>query len=280
MKHSLKDSYIYDLLGLDVAVANIANKINPNLEEYQLPVADVDAIVSDIKHKAAGYGKDKIISRINNRDIILVNAPSIPLPAWCMQLDGRIVAVCNVFGKVRKDSRGNFAYQIKEVFGLCVVAYVLRAFYINEKKYLYSNQLISNLGGVYVRLMMRVLDSMFSINAMGNERESSLVEFLFAKFYLRRIMEKSTTNAQQELSNIAGIMAKSRTVRSDTSALQSFSNAANDFPDSAFESIDSLCKALSTSIPNLSRLETNLLIRKLIVTLGERSALMLESPQY
>ena len=281
MKYSLKDSYLFDIMGLDRITNDIATKISPKLDTFRVTEDQLSQIRSDLKSKASGSGKEKVLNRIDTGKIIFINAPGIPLPAWCMGgANGEVVAICNIYGKSRVDRNGALTYQVKELFGLAVVAYVLRSFYVNERKFVYNNQLVTNMGLIYARMNMRVLDSLFAINAMGNELESNLIEFLLAKFYLRRIMEKESTNAQ-EVTNIGAIMTKLRTAKSaHTVHTDSFLDKAESFPDSAFESIDSLFKAMATSISSLSRLETNVFIRKLIMTLGEKSALMLESPHY
>ena len=279
MKYSLKDSYLYDLLGLNTVVDNIGNKINPKIDEYKISDDSLQQVLGDFKNRATGTGRETIIARIKAGKIILINAPAIPLVSWCMNTPNGVVAVCNIFSKARTDREGRLTYQVKELFGLAVVAYIMRSFFVNEKKFLYTNQLVMNMGAVYVRICMRVIDSMFSVNAMGNERESHLLEYALAKFYLRRLMEKDSTK-EQEIANIATIMSKSRSEFKNTISMNAYIDDAESISDEAYTSIDLLFKELSQKITTLNRLETNLFIRKLIMSLGEKGALILESPQY
>lgn len=279
MKNTLKNAYIYDLLGFDRVIREIGNEVNVNLKNYQLSQTQNAAILNDLRYKASGYGKERIVSNVENGKIIFVIAPKVPLPAWCMQnKDGEIVAVCNLFSKVRQNREGNLTYQAKEIFGLTVVAYILRSFYVNESKFVYNNQLLQSAGIMYSRIILRVLDMMFAISASTNTREYRAIAFLILRFYYRRVMEKNAS-IDQEISNITSIISR---IVPGASAVNTTDilPIVEDFPEDAFTNIDTLMKALSSSFASLNRLETNLLIRKMIVTFGEKSALMLESPQY
>jgi hypothetical protein len=279
MKNTLKNAYIYDLLSFDRVIKEIGTEVNVNLDKYRLTTAQNAAVLNDLRYKASGYGKERIVSNVESGKIIFVSAPKVPLPAWCMQLpNGEIVAICNVFSKVRQNREGNLAYQAKEIFGLTVVAYILRSFYVNEPKFIYNNKLIQSAGIMYARIILRALDMMFAISASANTREYRAIAFLILRFYFRRVMEKESS-IDQEISNITSIISRivpGASAMSVTDILP----IVEDFPDDAFQNIDTLMKALSTSFPSLSRLETNLLIRKMIVTFGEKFALILESPQY
>ena len=281
MKYSLRDSYIYSLLNIDSVVNKIGTQINTNLDNYKISDDQLNIIISDIKGKSANVGKDKLIKHLQLKEIILVNAPGITIPAWCIpSQNGGIIAVCNIFGKVRINSNNLLTYQVKELFGLIMVANVLRNFFLNENKFLYNSQLIANVGVVYTRLFMRTLDTMFSINAMGNERESQFIEYMISKFYLKRVMEKNFATEQMEVSNIANILRKTKKSSVMVYSIEGHAKNAADYPEEIFASIDTFCKALAENIPTLNRLETNIFIRKLILLLGEKSALMIESPQY
>jgi hypothetical protein len=280
MQYSLKDSYLYDLLGLNIIVDEIGLKINPNIENFKVSDDNINQILSDFKNRATGLGREIVISRIKQGKILLINAPNVPLVSWCMNTPNGVIAVCNIFSKSRTDRENRLTYQVKELFGLAMVSYIMRSFYVNEKKFLYNNQLVSNMGAIYVRICMRVIDTMFSVNAIGNERESHILEYLLAKFYLRRLMEKEGTSKDQETANIATIMAKSRSEFKDTLSMNAYIDDAESFPDEVFLSIDSLFKEIANRLTSLNKLETNVFIRKLIMTLGEKGALMLESPQY
>lgn len=280
MKNTFKDAYIYSLLNLDKVAQKIVTEVNPKLDNYKIDDENLNAITSDIKSKANGIGKEKIIRCINNGDIILINAPGISLPAWCIPINGKIIAVCNIFGKVRVSKDKKLVYQVKEIFGLLVVADTLKNFFRSEGKFLYNSSLISNIGVVYSRIFMRVIDSMFSVNSIGNERESQFIEYMIIKFYLRRVVEKKL-DSRQEASNIASIMSKSKKNSTIVYSIAQHEARASEFDDSQdFKSIDTFCKAMAKNINGLNRLETNILIRKMIMLLGEKSALMLETPQF
>lgn len=278
MKKTIKDAYVYDLLNLDSTINMIGSTVNPKLEDYKL---NTEEILNDIKHKSTVTNKHRLIKDIQDGNIILISAPGITLPAWCMQSkDGNIIAVSNLFSKIKIRNEDEYRYQIKEVLGLIIVASVLRNFFINEKKFIYNNKLITDVAVVYSRMIMRVIDTMFSINSMGNEQESQFIEFMLIKFFYKRVMETSFTTKEAAASAYANVMRKSKKTSSITYSIYSHSEKANAFPEDTFDSIDNLCKALAGAIPSLSRLETNVLIRKLIFLLGEKSVLMLESPQY
>ena len=279
MKNSLKDSYIYDLLGFDKIIKEIGNEVNPHIEKYRLSPARNSAVLNDLRYKASGYGKERIVNNAESGKIIFVIAEKVPLPAWCMQLpNGEIVAICNLASKVRVNSEGNLVYQSKEVFGLTVVAYILRSFYVNEPKFILNNQLVQSTGIVYSRLILRILDQLFAISASTNTREYRAIAFVLLKFFYRKVMEKNSS-IEQENSNISSIIGRIVPGAAASSVVDILPMVEN-IPDEAFKNIDTLMKALAVTMPSLNRLETNLFIRKMIVVFGEKSVLMLESPQY
>lgn len=277
MKHSLQDAYIYDLLDLNQTVAAIGSKITPNIDNYKISKDQLAAIVNDFKYKATGYGKERIISLIESGKLIFVEAPGIQLPAWCTQGPNGIVCVCNLFGKVRKGREGNIVYQVKEIFGLAVVGYVIRSFYVNEKRIMFSNQLITLIGGFYTKMILRLLDIMFAISSHPGHVEFNGIAFVTARFFLRRVMEKESS-IDQEVNNISSILRPINPAFG--SSVQLVLDTVKDFPEDSYTSIDKFVKALAAYFPMLNRLEVNLLIRKMITLYGEKSVLMLESPQY
>lgn len=279
MKKTIKDTYIYDLLNLDDTINRIGSNVNPKIADFAI---NSEEIVNDIKHKATVTNKARLLKNIEDGKIVLISAPGVTLPAWCMIDRGSqdVVAVCNLFSKLKIRNETEYRYQIKEVVGLVIVAHVLRTFFLEEKKFLYNSKLITDIGVVYSRMIMRVIDTMFSVNSMGNEQESQFIEYMLIKFYYRRVMERKFSNKDTEVSTYANVMKKAKKNSSVIYNIYGHSEKADAFPEETFDSIDNLCKALAFSVPSLSRLETNILIRKLILLLGEKAVLMLESPQY
>lgn len=280
MQNSLKDSYVYKVLALDRITQKIANDVVPNLNKHVISDEYLSMITNDVKAKSVGIGKDRIVRNIQVGDIIIINTPGISIPAFCVPKGNKIVAICNIFGKVKvSKDKSQLTYQVKEIFGLLVVAETVKNFFRNEGKFLYNSQLISNVGAIYARMMMRVIDSMFSINVIGNERESQFIEYMIIKFYLRRVIEKNL-KPNDESANIASIINKSKKNSTILYSVGQHQTRSETFPAETFTNLDTFCKAMAENVSSLRNLETNVLLRKVILQLGEKATLMLENPQF
>lgn len=282
MKYTLKDSYVYDLLNLKDNMNLIATKIVPNLEEYKISADHQNMILNDFKYKIRANGKEKIINAIDANKIVLVNAPGVLLPAWALGGSGEITIVVNVAGKAKIGRDDNLVYQAKEIYGLVVLGFVLYQFFNNERKVLTNRVVFLDAGVIYVRMMLSILDQLYSIVLSmdpGRVREYAGIGYILAKFYVRRVMQRES-NPQQEEDNVMNILNRVDQMRFATTLTTNVMDSINGFPDEGYKNIDTLLKAMAEQFDVLNKLETNHFLRKMIMTLGDKSLLMLESPHY
>lgn len=279
MKNKFSDSYVYTLFDIDKRTRIIGGHILPNIDSYELKGDMLAGVMSDIKMRGTGYSKERLLALLRSGKIRLVNAPEAHLHVWCVPNGhyGDLVAYCNIASKVRVQRDGNLAYQVREILGMVAVAYIVRSFFLNEKVILNNSQLIKTAGFFYTKMVARALDMLFAVTADPTLVDPMLTNAMVTKFYLRRVVEQSYSNKGREYSTISTIL---QNISKEYVKVADVVLARLDkIPDESFNTLPDLCKALSEEIPALGKLETNLLLRKMLMTFGEMSVLMLENPQ-
>jgi hypothetical protein len=280
MKKQLKDTYVYQVLGLDGTVANAA-KINNDLASYALPSDQLDAIINEIKYKISFPAKIRLIEELKAGAIVLINTPeATAIPAW-LKGDGHggvKAAVVNLFGKV-KDKDGMIQFNSREVFALAQTGMVIKDFYLKESRITSNVSLTKMTVAIYERMMYRVLDVLYSLD-VGPMWLRNRVRYELRVFCALYMLEKDVGDSIMThiLQDIA--QANKTTVASITASATQHYDEHGPKSSPQYESLPGLMKYLSEMNPVLKDLDITAFLRKFIMMYGEKALLMIESYSY
>jgi hypothetical protein len=285
MKKTLKDTYVYKVLGLDNTVAACA-KINAELDSRRVTGDRLDAILNDIKFKINYPTKIRIMDELKNGTIVFVDEPEAnALPAWLYgSAGGQVRAVVNLFGKVRTGRDGQMQFNVREVFALAQIGFTIKEFYLKEKA-VTQNMMMSKLAVViYERMIYRVLDTLYSLD-IGPAWLRTQVKLEIRFFATQYLLEKPDDDAIYKF--VAMDLAKALGTSPEQLIAQVASSKTEGDPvDPAtgmfvkYSSIPNLIKHLQNANPILKDLDTTTFLRKYIMMYGEKALLMLESYSY
>ena len=273
-KKTIADTYVFNLLNIKSAFPAISD-INNNLKTKQLDPQYVNQILHEIKYKITFPSKMNIVSDIENNSIVFVNDPkSSMLPTWALKVKNspKLVdtAVVNLFGKVNiNDEAKTISFNVREVFALAQIGYVIREFYNNENKIRFNYPLLTLSMKIYTRLFVKILDILFSIDTLP--QYSNQVRFLVAKFFLIYVAGKTNS---QETDDIAYSFVK------NAIGYDVLKSSLVNTPSDIFDSLPKFIEGLASIIPFLKKLEISAFLRKMIIAYGEKSLLMLENYNY
>ena len=285
MKATLKDTYVYDLFNMSQSVQTIAGTIIPNLQDYIIKSEDLERIMNDIKYRVTIKSKDKMLELLKTGKVLVVNAPGVMLPVWAApDPKGGVVAVVNIFGKAKESREGILTYQYREIFGLLAMGVVFYNFYSNERQVLTNRSIFINSGAFYSAMMVNMINKAYPIRKSvmtSSGHELLRIYFILTRFYIRNLMEREN-DPKTEIANIFNILRLNRELRTSIALAKVDEDLALDIPDEAYTNINTLITAMAEHIPSLgkAKAETNIILRQFILTLGEKSVLMIESPQY
>ena len=275
MKKTIRDTYIYDVLGLEKAVANCA-KVNAHLEKHALPAALVDAISSEIRYKISVPGRNLILEDLRNGNLTLVDTPEVSsIPTWMLAEDGKIkTAVVNLFGRLRRNPGGDTAtFNVREVFALCLIAETVRRFYEKENKVVFNMQLTKLSAIIYTRMVYRVLDTLYSLD-IAPEWVRNRVRANIGFFFLYHLMEKRLNSKDDYDASYDAIL----TLIPNGKNLASL--PIDDLGQENYSDLKTFIGALARIHPSLKDLDVTIFLRKFIMMYGEKALLMLESYPY
>jgi hypothetical protein len=283
MKKSLKDTYIYGVLGLDRVVPNCA-AINAKLAERAIKGDALDAIINEIKYKISYPAKVRLIEDLKSGAIVLVDAhEAAAIPTWlCGDGHGGVKAtVVNVFGKAKTNKDGQIQFNVREIFALAQMGLVIREFFTKESKIVF-NQFMSKLSVViFERMMYRVLDVLYSLD-IGPSWLRNRVKIHLRFFALSYLLEKDSKNdsiynfvlqdiAKQQGVTIDHLVAENR---DNTAGVDEHGNEV------MYSSLPGLIEGLNKLNPILKDLDIATFLRKFIMMYGEKALLSLENYSY
>lgn len=280
MKKQLKDTYVYQVLGLDGTVAN-AGKINGDLANYALGSDHMEAIISEIKYKINFPSKVRLIEELKAGTIVLINTPeAVAIPAW-LKGDGHggvKCAVVNLFGKV-KDKDGVIQFNSREVFALAQTGMIIKDFYLKEARVTSNVTMTKMTVAIYERMMYRVLDVLYSLD-VGPMWLRNRVRFELRAFCALYMLEKDIndsimTHIMQDIAQ-----AGKTTVGAINAAAAKHYDEHGPKESPEYQSLPGLMKHLSEMNPVLKDLDITAFLRKFIMMYGEKALLMIESYSY
>ena len=268
---SIKDTYIASILNMDKLFAEL-QKVSTHPEEYELTQEHVKTITSEIKSKITSYGKMAIIDDLNNNYTHLVsNANLSALISWVTPSDkgdNGLISYANLFNKVRVKDKYVITFQVREVFGYLMYAYVNRKYIEHAKKVQLNAQLTSNCAIVYTRMIMRVIDSLFATSSIPVQ--SGAISYCIAKFFIRYVMCREI--GKQLEHDICYTVAKRQADVTESSIVE----FASRIPDEAYEDTKVFFATLAANFSTLNNMDINLIMRKFISAYGEKSLYMIE----
>jgi hypothetical protein len=287
MKKTLKDMYVYDVLGLDRVVPKCA-EVNQNLDKAGLPPALVEAISGDIRYKISLPGKNLVLDELKTGSLVLVDsAETASVPTWMVMKDGKISkAVVNLFGRIRrKDGDETAQYNVREVYAACILAMTVRKFYENETRVVHNLKMTVQASVIWTRMVYRVLDTLYSVD-VAPSWVGGVVRAQLAMFFLHYVAEKEIRSAKDydaSFDSVLNVIAKAQHVKvSDVIAKGAVADGQEflDYVEENWGSLKGLMNKLSQVHPVLKDLDITTFLRKFIMMYGEKSLLMLESYAY
>lgn len=268
MKKTIRDSFFYTPFGIEGYLNNI-QKLDVN--KAVIGGVRLENILNEIKFKINFSSKQYILPLLSSGRMVFINEPNLFLPAWSQVSKAGEVdrTVVNLFGKVKfKDFDGiNFAP--REVFGMAQIGYFLSKFYENEAKIVNSQHILNNSVEVYMRMVFRVLDILYSVDASPSN--GAVCRFLINKFFLIHVYEKENSATVDELAF--------RPLKSIDNLSRIKAAIGSENPE-MFTSLSAFISSLGTYIYTLKDLDISAFSRKVILLYGEKAFLMLENLNY
>lgn len=268
MKKNISSTFVYSALSIEKSIPYIS-KVNGDVDKHVLKKVYLDQILHDIKFKINFPTKNDIVDQLVNGSLVFVEEPNIILPAWSIS-DGKgniTATVVNLFGKI-KAKEDILQFNVREVFGLAQIGLTLKNFYLNESKICFNNTLVSAACAIYVRMLHRIIDSLFSLETIP--LMSAQTRYLLAKFFMLYMVEREDNETTDALAyKSSGSMV----------TLQSIKGTLN-LNEKSFNSLPEFLETLSDNVMILKDLDITSFMRKIIMSYGERSLLMLENYNY
>lgn len=279
MKKSIRDTYVYKVLGLETSLQNCSS-INKDLASYELSKLHIEQIVNDFKFKVNIPQKNRVIDGIKSGAITIINTEKVNnIPTWLVG-DGHgaiKTAVSNIFSKTKVRSNDEpLVYNPREIFAQVQLASNLRDFYLKENKILSSNILSSATIFIYTEMVYKVLDVLYSLN-VGQDWLKSYVRIHIALFVTSYLLERTNPNDslfenyKQQISRLS---------KSVVTGLDNLENVSASYSYTKPDAIVELTKNISMLSPILKDLDITIFLRKFIMMYGESALMMLENYQY
>lgn len=277
MKKTIRDTVVFDLLGLENTVKRCA-AINADLAKNAIPSESSDMILNEIKYKVSLPMKANVVEAIRNGTIVFVDSPECAsLQTW-MVADGKggiKHAVVNLFGKI-KIKNGITTFNSREVFALCILGMAVKGFYEAEPKIVNNLNITRLASEIYVKMFYRVLDVLYSVgtSAVVASQVTNYIRIFFGSY----VLEKPFSIAENKMDNIFTYTADAshRVLYPNPSPRAYFSQVDGD----PLVDLKTFLEFLKTVSPLMRELDVTQFLRKFITMYGEKSLLMVETYQY
>jgi hypothetical protein len=260
MKRSIKDTHIFNQLGLTSKLDDIANVSN-NLEENSLSKTQLEFILNDLKSKITFPIKNELISEITAKRIILINSsiPMFILPYWLIKnSQSETVVIINLFNKIKVKENDTLQYSIRDIFALIQAGYILKEFNTNENKFIFNTTLTKYSIDIYEKIVYKTLDTLYAIDLMSIDIRNK-IHAAIRYFFLTVVMERPYNASLVLPPMLKGDMVEKEIQEANITD---------------FESLFTYIQTLVRTVNIISFYE------KFALTFSERSLLMLENYGY
>lgn len=268
----LSSTYVYNVLKIEHYVDNIKSLNKQSIAKYSLSRNQTENILNEFRYKINFSTKNYITEQIVNGKMILINAPNLYLPSWAVISTPGVVDVTfvNLFGKLKiKEANDSMSFNPREIYAITQIGYMLSKFYENEKKIVGNSNIVNLSTEIYMRLVYRILDSLYSIDSATSQ--GLVTRYMINKFFLINVLGKPNNDHTSDVAF--------RPLRNVDHFTRLKTAIGNEEPD-MYESLPKFIKALPKYVPLLKDLDIGSFLRKFLLTYGEKSLLAIENYNY
>lgn len=187
--YGLNESEIYKQLPIDI------NKITRKVKsDHLLDKDQINDTFNIIKNRVNQISKNEVIDNLEKNDIVLLNSKEVKLPNF--------LPVLNIQGNkalvnITPYTRSNLNINPNTLFGLCQSGLINIKIKKEPNKIRNNAKLLINASQIYSKLTTKVIDKLYATNI--NKKESDLVSYMFAKFFLVSIVGRTDNDSTDQI---------------------------------------------------------------------------------
>jgi len=197
----ITDSALFREVTSNTSVINSIKSIY--IDRDKLDLGKLDEAINIINRRMTFATKGKVMSYLNNGDIILISNPLIKLPKYLNTLGkvygNKVVAIVDIanYASLNKTAESYDIYP-KTLFSLAQNGAVLLELVNNWNRYTSNTSIIKNGAIVYSKLVGKVMDKLFAIGIDNFKQDE--IHFFLAKFFLLNLCGKANSETIDNIS--------------------------------------------------------------------------------
>lgn len=199
---SIKNIYLYSLQDTDKSLTKEMLKFNPS--NFQVDLNKLEDPLHTISKRFNFTMKNKVLNDLytEGRLILSYNTVNYNLPIWIpsylYNLNNKIVSIINISPYATENKKtGELTIDPRKLFSLLQVGSILLTCYDKWNRITMNQNVVKQSMMIYSMIMTKVIDKLYAVNL--SDLKSDKVKYIFAKFFLINIMEKSNTKLVDDL---------------------------------------------------------------------------------